>query len=171
MKKERSIPVPVSTHLKLALLALAFILGLFLPLSDQALANYCPGPGGSCHGYYPTAYGCTVSSSSAAYREGGNAKVEMRNSSDCDAEWARVTNVSGSSRYVAASIRFGGQNYDYHFSEDSGDPHAPIGHNELIWTAAVWRDSYIPARACGHTPIYPVTLPVGVSDYYCGYAS
>lgn len=75
----------------------------------------------SCTGRFAGYQGCTsTNGSDPNYIVYSGAKIEKRQSNDCNAKWTRVTNVSGQTRYIAGSTKYGGSTYDQHQSLQSG---------------------------------------------------
>ena len=147
----------MAKHLLKTLPILFFLAGLLFPI-NTVQAAMCSGA--ACSGLYAdSSCGATGIGLPKTYNY---AYIENRQSTIyCLAQWTRVTNKNPSSRWTAASIRYGGAYYDYHQSTQSG---AAIPLNYAVFTPMVGNDSgvnSINALSCGNTSTTQLGLPLG----------
>lgn len=135
------------------LFVLAATVPLGMPTQNTAMADGCSG--GGCTGLNPETLGCGTGALTGPYRVSGGALIENRYNTTCDAEWARTTNQSGSDRYAAATIRYGGALYN----QDSQDVSSPgtIADGQRVYTPMVGPEN-IDALNCG---LVSTTGPIG----------
>jgi uncharacterized protein DUF2690 len=127
------------------LFILAAILPLGLPLPNTVMAVGCTGS--ECTGLNPETMGCGSSSLTGPSFSSDSVVVENRYNITCNAEWARTTNNSGSNRYAAATIRYGGIHYNYG-TQDVSSP-AVIANGQRVYTPMIGPDSTIDSLSCG----------------------
>lgn len=119
--------------------------------------------GADCTGLNPNTMQC-ANIYQGNYKNITNGYVEGRYSTDCDAEWARNTNKSTSSMYVAVSQCHGGSNYDY-CSENVSSPQK-IAYNQVVYTAMRGPRALNNEVACGSVSSSgPIAVPI---NYYTG---
>lgn len=113
----------ISRHLALVSIALTLAAGALTVGPSHVMAATCSGSG--CNGRSPHITGCDASGyvstkASANIMNGGTVVglVELRYSSLCGTIWARTTNKSGGSSWVASGIlRSDGNSYDYSLND------------------------------------------------------
>lgn len=124
----------------------------------------------TCEGLNPSTMGCstgaTTSGSVKILSDGGNNQsfVETRQSSACDAKWARTTNKSGGYRYAAASLRYGCTDYCYNQSVSSP---GTIANLSTVYTPM---HAYVatPTRSCGSVSVSgPIGIPLAIYSGSC----
>ncbi len=131
-----------------------FFLILLLPL--QTINGYaCQGD--SCTGLNPESAGCGDGAITVGSYSFSTVRVDHRRSppDTCDAEWSRAVNISGGTRYVGASIRYGA-GFVYHQSDRSP---APISNGSAIYSRMKGPSSTL-TLACGKVSTSLVLLPV-----------
>lgn len=149
-----------------------FVFALFLAIGFLAPWNpsialaavLCKGEGTatlpSCTGKFAGYQGCTsTNASDPSYIVSGGAKIEKRQSNDCDAKWTRVTNVSGQTRYIAASTKYGCSNYCSNQSIQSG---GAVANGAQVYTPMKGLTP-TPTLHCGASSLSIMSLPVGGS--------
>lgn len=139
------------------------VLSFFLPYVGvgRAFAGLCNGDG--CEGLNPFTMQCSsyISSLDITAESG---RIETKSSTDCNSKWARLTNNSGANRFLAASIRYGGSNYD--LSQSVSTP-GKVGAGAVVYTPMT-APRIKPARGCGRVSNYgPISTPVDNIDQYC----
>lgn len=148
--------------LRTSVIALGLLVGAHYPPIPYALAT-CNGE--ACTGLYADALGCTpTNTSDPSPLVTGGAKIERRRSNNCDADWARVTNVSGTAKYTAAGTRYGCANYCYaQQTQSGGDPpnSQPIGNNSYVYTRMKGNGAATPVRSCGVVSSSMISYPIG----------
>lgn len=121
----------------------------------------------TCEGYNPYTMGCPATTAGTRkYLPDGYSYVETRVSgtSDCDAKWARTTNMSGGYRYAAATLRYGCANYCY--SQYASTP-GSIASGQTVYTP-MHAYAATPTRSCGDVEYTgPIYVPLSLSDTYC----
>lgn len=110
----------------------------------------------SCTGKFAGYQGCTsTNASDPNYIVSGGAKIEKRQSNDCNAKWTRVTNVAGQTGYIAASTKYGCSNYCSDQRIQSGGAVANGSHTPMKGLTAT------PTLHCGGFSLSMMSLPVG----------
>ncbi|MBI3243988.1 MAG: DUF2690 domain-containing protein [Chloroflexi bacterium] len=149
--------------LRILLFATLLLLGLWVPLPLPKALAACSGD--ACTGLYAGSAGCTANNASDPnYKLASGAKIERRHSDGCDADWTRVTNVSGASKYTAGSTRYGCTNYCSDQSVESGGypPNSqPIANNQSVYTPMKGFGAATSVLACGRVSSSSISLPVG----------
>ena len=150
------------------LLALTFVFTLLGIFTSSANAVGCRGQ--QCEGLNPQTMGCgtdAVRAGNVKYLSDGGTNlsyVETRKSSACDAKWARTTNVSGGSRYAAATLRYGCSNYCY--TKDVRSPDV-IANGLPVYTP-MHGLAATPTRSCGAVRTTgPIPVPISLNDSWC----
>lgn len=119
--------------------------------------------GSNCTGLYADS-SCSATGVGTPKYYGGS-KIESRQSTlYCLAQWTRITNVSGYTRWTAGDTRYGGSNYNSYQSVQSG---AMIAHNQTVFTPMVGNDNgtgFIDTLSCGKTSASQMSLPVSGSS-------
>ena len=112
----------------IVLLMLVSILFSFFGIKTT-LAASCYGE--SCEGLNPNTMGCSAITSAYKYVDNNAGYVEIRESSDCNAKWARTTNKYNGYLYIASTLYYGGSNYDYakHVYSPATVPQNSVQHN------------------------------------------
>jgi hypothetical protein len=138
-------------------------IGFLMPWSpsDVLAAVSCYGEGTStlpsCTGKFAGYQGCTsTNASDPNYWIYNGAKIERRQSNDCNAKWTRITNVSGSARYTAGSTNYGCSAYCYNQSVQSG---GAIANGALVYTPMKGLTG-TPVLSCGATSTSIMSLPI-----------
>lgn len=146
--------------------ALCLAVGFLAPWNSSIAfaAVLCKGEGTatlpSCTGKFAGYQGCTsTNTSDPSYIVSGGAKIEKRQSNDCDAKWTRVTNVSGQTGYIAASTKYGCSTYCSNQSIQSG---GAVANLSQVYTPMKGLTS-TPTLHCGAFSLYSMSLPVGGS--------
>lgn len=120
----------------------------------------------TCEDLNPYTMGCPASrSGSLKYLPDGYSFVETRVSgtSDCDAKWARTTNMSGGYRYAAATLRYGCSNYCY--TKNVSSP-GTIASGQVVYTP-MHAYAATPTRSCGVVSTSYIYVPISLSDTFC----
>jgi hypothetical protein len=124
----------------------------------------------TCEGLNPNTMGCpAIGAGSVKYLSDGGSGlsiVETRQSTsaNCDAKWARTTNLSGGSRYAAASLRYGCSNYCYAQSVSSP---GTITNGNGVYTP-MHAYAATPTRSCGAVSTSgPISIPIGINASLC----
>lgn len=148
---------------------IAFAVGLLSPLPKQSETlgdNLCYGQGNgqlpSCTGLNPNSMNCDGTDWGNYYSNGG-ARVYRRTSSECNAKWTKIVNMSGQTRYTAGCTKYGGATYNYYQCVESGGwpPNSqPIANGSYVYTPMVGLSS-TPALSCGTTSTSSIPLPYG----------
>ncbi len=147
----------------ITILCILFMSSLIvIPVHAANLTADCSGSG--CHGLNPQTMGCGNDAQSGEYQYFIDGFVEHRYSVECDAEWARASNQGSSIQYVAASIRYGGSNYDYSLSVSSP---SRIGIGQTVYTAMLGPRTF--SRVCGRVnpTVGPISTPLPLSTVFC----
>ena len=142
---------------------LVIVVALIPTTADEVSAAGCSGS--SCNGYNPNSMGCDGDAYTSFSKSITNGTVQNRVSSTCEAAWARTINQSGSYKYAAATIRYGGTNYVYSYSVRSS---SAIANGAVVYTVMVAPESTIPTRSCGKVNTSgPISIPLSLSETYC----
>jgi len=147
----------------ITILCILFISSLIIiPVHAANLMADCSGSG--CHGLNPQTMGCGNDARTGESKSFTGGYVEHRYSVECDAEWARASNQGSSIQYVAASIRYGGSNYDYSLSVSS---QSRIGVGQTVYTAMLGPRTF--SRVCGRVnpTVGPIPTPVPLWTDIC----
>ena len=133
-----------------------------LPVNAANLLAACSGSG--CFGLNPQTMGCGNDARTGEYKYFTDGYVEHRYSQECEAEWARASNQGSSIQYVAASIRYGGSNYDYSLSVSSP---SRIGIGQTVYTAMLGPRTF--SRVCGRVnpTVGPIPTPIPLGSTFC----
>lgn len=112
----------------------------------------------SCTGKFAPAMGCTATNASDPnYWTSGGAKLERRQSNNCNARWTRATNVSGFTRYTAASSNYGCASYNC--GNQSIQSGGAIANNLQVYTPMKGLTG-TPILSCGSTSTSAMSLPI-----------
>ncbi|HNB54855.1 MAG TPA: DUF2690 domain-containing protein, partial [Anaerolineales bacterium] len=147
----------IHSYARIFIWTIAFAIGLLSPLprpSETLGDNECYGEGNgqlhTCTTWNAVPMKCDAIAY-GTYMINSGAKVERRYSTECDAKWTRITNVSGQTRYTAGSTKYGCSTYCYHQSvESGGNPPSslPIPNNSMVYTP-MKGIAGTPAISCG----------------------
>lgn len=168
---ERVMRVVMSASLILAILFAG------LPI-HQVMAATCGGAGQpSCEDLNPNSTGCgndaTMSGTAKLLADAGTnlSFVETRRSNACNAKWTRAVNKSGGNRYAAASLRYGGANYDY--SKNVSSPGTIPSATTVTAANTVYTPMHVPGgatptRSCGAVLTSgPISVPLVLNNNTC----
>lgn len=121
--------------LVVAFTALATV-GVGASSAPPAFAGGCWGD--SCTGQDPEAQGCSAQTIDSVYPPGGGSLVELRQSSDCYAAWARA--AGGWNILVQGSTTPDGSNIVVQYGAVGGDPATGVEWTDMVsfgyWTRA-----------------------------------
>ncbi|PWH18652.1 MAG: hypothetical protein DDG60_00010 [Anaerolineae bacterium] len=144
--------------------AICLVIGFFAPWNPSKVLAVvsCKGEGTttfpSCTGKFASYQGCAATNASDPnYWTFSGAKIERRESKDCDAKWTRITNVSGSTRYTAGSTNYGCARYDC--GEQSIQSNGAITNNSQVYTPMKGLRG-TPVLSCGATNTAAMSLPI-----------
>ena len=133
--------------------------------SPASAAGLCKNT--TCEGLNPATMQCPATRSGAVkVLPDGASLVETRKSgtADCDAKWARTTNLSGGSRYAAASLRYGCSNF---CNSQSVSSPGTISSGNVVYTP-MHAFAATPTRSCGDVSTSgPIPIPIGISTSFC----
>jgi hypothetical protein len=139
-------------------------IGVLMPWNPSKVlaAVSCYGEGTptlpSCTGRFAGYQGCTATNASDPnYWVAYGAKLERRKSTDCNAKWTRATNVSGSTKYTAASTNYGCDQYQC--GNQSIQSSGAITNNAQVYTPMKGLTG-TPVLSCGGTDFIIMKLPI-----------
>jgi hypothetical protein len=123
----------------------------------------------TCEDLFASSMGCPGYTAGAVkILSDGLSTVETRASSaaNCDAKWARTYNMSGGSRYAAASLRYGCTNFCYSKNISSSSPIASSSTVGVLTRMHAFVST--PTRSCGKVSTTgPIAVPIAISSLAC----
>jgi hypothetical protein len=161
-----------NVYKKMLFFILVFTLLGIYQLPAQASSHTCKGV--TCEGKNPSTMGCSATTSGTVkVLLDGVSIVETRKSvngslsTQCDAKWARTTNLTTVYRYLGASLRYGCANYCYAQSVSSPGKVTNVAPSNQVFTP-MHAYAATSTRSCGATSTgSQILVPIGISSTSC----
>ncbi len=119
---------------------------LFLLTIQFSLVYAATCSGTACNGLSPNSTGCDQSAVPVSATTSNGAYIELRKSTECSTYWARTKNVSGSSKYTNATLKY------YYYTASP----APIANGLAVYSPQRYSTSSSGMAACGMVSSSPV---------------